>query len=231
MLVIHHLKNSRSHRVLWLLEELGQPYEVVIHNEATAAQTLKEIHPLGKAPILCDDDLVMAETSAIVETLLDRVENGHLQPPCGSRARDHYVYWRQLSEGTLMPYLVKKLMFARIESNAPLLVRPLVKAITKSVNQQYLNPNLDVVVGLAESHLARHQWFAGDQFSAADIMMAFPLEVIAGRLEGADTCPRIREFTCRVRQRPAYQRALAKGQGSIDQFEEFWSGIGAIGAA
>ena len=216
MIVVHHLENSRSQRILWLLEELGLQYTVkrYARNPKTmlAPPELKTVHPLGKSPVISDDGVVIAETGAIIEHLLERHGNGRLLPPPGTPEHGRYRYWLHYAEGSLMPLLVMKLIFSKTTvAPTPWLIRPIAKAIAGAVGQRFLDPNLKLHLDTIEAELGGTGWFAGNELSAADIIMSFPLEAAAAR-GGADRgYPNIAGFLARIRARPAWQAALAKG--------------------
>ncbi|AFT69351.1 Glutathione S-transferase domain protein [Alloalcanivorax dieselolei B5] len=214
MITVHHLENSRSLRVLWLLEELGLPYEIVHYKRdpvtMLAPESLRKIHPLGKAPILQDDDRVVAESGAILEYLLDHHGQGRFRPEPGAPGREAYQYWLHYAEGSLMPLLVMKLVFSRVpQSPMPFFIRPVARKISQGLNQGFLNPRLSDHLGFVERHLGEHAWFAGDDFSAADIQMSFPLQAAQARAPGE--MPNIRAFIERLESRPAYRRAEERG--------------------
>lgn len=214
MLTVHHLNNSRSQRVLWLLEELGVPYEIkhYTRNSKTmlAPPELKAVHPLGKSPVITDDGNTIAETGAIIEYILERHGNGRLLPAPGTPERLRYTYWLHYAEGSIMPLLVMKLIFGRIVPSSPALIRPIAKGIVKGVNGMFLGPNLKLHLDYIENELGRSGWFAGNEFSAADVQMSFPLEAANARA-GGEVRPNIAAFLQRIHARPAYQRALQKG--------------------
>ena len=215
MITVHHLNNSRSQRVLWLLEELGIDYRVERYERDAktmlAPASLKNVHPLGKSPLISDGERVVAETGAIIEYLVDRHGNGRLAPAAGSDARLRYSYWLHYAEGSLMPLMVMTLIFNRIVPGSPMLIRPIAAGIVKAVHRQFLGPNTRLHLDYVESELGRSTWFAGEDFTAADVQMSFPLEAAASRACGIDEYPRIAAFLERIHARPAYQRALQKG--------------------
>ena len=215
MLTVHHLENSRSQRVLWLLEELGVPYEVKRYerDRATllAPPELARVHPLGKSPVVTDGDVTVAESGAIIEYLLERHGTGRLAPAPGSPARRRFTYWLHYAEGSLMPLLVMKLVFSQVQkAPAPFFVRPLIRAIVRKVNRGYLDRELGKHLAYLEGELTRNAWFAGDEFSAADIQMSFPVDAAFARGDAA-AYPRLRAWLDRIQARPAYRRALDKG--------------------
>ena len=215
MILVHHLNNSRSQRVLWLLEELELPYEIRRYTRDPLTQLappeLLQVHPLGKSPVLTDEGITVAESGAIIEYLLDRYGNGRLRPAAGSEARLRYTYWLHYAEGSAMPPLLLKLVFQRLpQGPVPALLRPLVRAIAAGAQLSYIDPQLATHIAFWESELARQPWFAGAEFSAADIQMSFPVEVAAGRA-GVPFGERLRAFLERIHARPAYQRALKAG--------------------
>jgi glutathione S-transferase len=213
MITVHHLNNSRSQRVLWLLEELELPYEVRRYerNPKTmlAPPELRAVHPLGKSPVISDGELTIAETGAIIEYLLERYGNGRLQPAPGTPEQRRYRYWLHYAEGSLMPLLVMKLVVSQIAPRAPALVRPLARKIADGVLHGFVDPNLKTHLDYVDAELGNSAWFAGDAFSAADIQMSFPCEAAGARAGGS--YPRIAAFVERIQARPAYRRALERG--------------------
>ncbi|HUP92668.1 MAG TPA: glutathione S-transferase [Solimonas sp.] len=214
MITVHHLNNSRSQRVLWLLEELGVPYEVRRYQRdartSLAPPELKTVHPLGKSPVITDGGDTIAESGAIVEYLAGKYGGGRLVPAQGTPAHLRYVYWMHYAEGSLMPLLVMRLIFGRIPKAVPALLRPIGRKIVQGVEGGYLSPNIKLHLGYVEAELGKSTWFAGEELSAADIQMSFPLEAAAAR-GGAGLGPKVQAFLARAHARPAYQRALEKG--------------------
>ncbi len=215
MLQVHHLNNSRSQRVLWLLEELGCPYELIPYQRdpktLLAPAQLRRVHPLGKSPVITDGAHTLAESGAIIEYLLDTYGAGRLRPPAGSAARLRYTYWLHYAEGSAMPPLLLKLIFQYLPRGAvPALLRPLVRAIAAGAQKSYIDPQLALHMDYWEAELGRSAWFAGTDFSAADIQMSFPAEAAAAR-SGLPLGERLRGFLERIHARPAYQRALSAG--------------------
>ena len=218
MITVHHLENSRSQRVLWLLEELGPPYTV--RRDARQPVTLlappelKAVHPLGKSPVIDDDGTVVAESGAIVEYLVDTHGGGRLKPPPGTPEARRYTYWLHFAEGSLMPPLLVALIFARVRgAKVPFFVKPIVKGIAAQVHKAYIDPNVNKLLAFLESELQQREWFAGDEFTAADVQMSYPLEAAAaGRAGVTAQSPTMRHAgLMRCQARPAYQRALAAG--------------------
>jgi glutathione S-transferase len=206
MITVHHLNNSRSQRVLWLLEELALPYEVVKYERdprtLLAPASLRAIHPLGKSPVITDGDATLAESGAIIEYLVETHGKGQLAPAPGTPGHRHYRYFLHYAEGSLMPFLVMKLVFNK--------VRPIAKAIAGQVSKQFLDPNLTAHLGFLADHLGTHAWFAGDAFTAADIQMSFPIEGAVARA-GGGISPRLTEWLAKIQARPAYRRAIERG--------------------
>jgi glutathione S-transferase len=204
LIIVHHLEDSRSLRILWLLEELGLDYEVRYYKRdpvtRLAPPELRNIHPLGKSPIVVvDNGPAMAETGAIVEYLVERYGEGRLRPPAGTPERLRYTYWMHYAEGSAMPPLLLGLVTGRLgEAAKPAL--PFVSAQIK-LHFDYI-----------DSELAKSPWLAGNDLSGADIMMSFPLER-AAKLKDADTRPHILDFVKRIEERPGYTRALARTDG------------------
>ncbi len=214
MLVVHHLNNSRSQRLLWLLEELGLPYEIKHYQRDAetmlAPPELKAVHPLGKSPVLTDGDTMIAESGAIIDYVVSRYGEGRLIPPEGTPERLAYTYWLHYAEGSAMPPLLMKLVFSVIPQRAPFLVRPIAKGIADAAQKGFIDPQLQLHIRYWEAELGKHEWFAGDAFTAADIQMSFPVEAASDRA-GAKGLPRLDAFLQRIHARPAYRRALEKG--------------------
>jgi glutathione S-transferase len=214
MLIVHHLNNSRSQRVLWLLEELGLPYEIKHYqrNAKTmlAPPELRAVHPLGKSPVVTDGDVTVAETGAIVEYLVDKA-GGKLQPAAGTPERLRWTFWLHYAEGSLMSPLLMKLVFSIMPSRSPLLLRGMVKNITRRAQMGFVDPQLANHFDFLESELGKSTYFAGDEFSAADVMMSFPLETGALRGGAFEGRPRLKAFVERIHARPAYKTAIEKG--------------------
>jgi glutathione S-transferase len=215
MLTLHHLNASRSQRVLWLLEELGVPYELKKYQRDAktylAPPELRQIHPLGKSPVITDGARTIAETGAIIEYLLDTYGQGRLRPPSGTEARLRYTYWLHYAEGSGMPPLLLKFIFQRLpQGPVPGLLRPLVRAIAAGAQKSYIDPQLALHMGFWERSLTEYPWFAGDEFSAADIQMSFPVEA-AGARSGIPLGQKLQGFLERSHARAAYQRALEAG--------------------
>ena len=215
MVVVHHLNNSRSQRVLWLLEELGVPYEVKRYERDAktmlAPPSLLAVHPLGKSPVITDGDVTVAESGAIIEYLVDKYGGGRLIPPAGTAPRLRYTYWLHYAEGSAMPPLLFKLVFDRIATNpAPWPISAIARRIAGTVNNAFIGPNLKRHLDFMESELASQAWFAGEEFTAADVMMAFPFTTMRHFLE-IDMTPyaNLGAYVQRIEGRPAYQRAMA----------------------
>lgn len=211
MITVHHLENSRSQRVLWLLEELGLDYEIRAYardpRTLLAPPELRAVHPLGKSPVITDGGRVVAESGAIVSYLTERC--GGALVPAEEEARARYTYWLHYAEGSAMPPLLLKLVFTRLAPASPTLLRPLVRAVGGRVLGGFVEPELRRHAAYWEAELADRPWFCGAAFSAADIQMSFPLEAFAARGTGAG--PRVTDWLARIHARPAYQRALQRG--------------------
>ncbi|MBN8752607.1 MULTISPECIES: glutathione S-transferase [Variovorax] len=217
MLTVHHLNNSRSQRVLWLLEELELPYEIVHYQRdpqtMLAPASLRAVHPLGKSPVVTTDDgLTLAESGAIVETLIERFGNGRLAPAPGTPDAVRYRYWLHFAEGSAMSPLLLKLVFDRIETTKmPFFAKPIAKAIASKTKSAFINPNIVSHLNFMEAELGKSEWFAGDAFTGADIQMSFPVEAAQAR-GGLDAKrPKLMAYLERIHSRPAYKRALERG--------------------
>jgi len=217
MITVHHLNNSRSQRVLWLLEELELPYEIVHYQRdpktMLAPPTLRAVHPLGKSPVVTTDEgLTLAESGAVVETLIERYGNGRLAPEPGTPEVLRFRYWLHYAEGSAMPPLLLKLVFDQIEkAKMPFFAKPIAKAIAGKAKAAFIMPNIKSHLDFMEGELGKSKWFAGNAFSGADIQMSFPVEAAAAR-GGLDASrPKLMAYLERIHARPAYMRALERG--------------------
>ncbi len=216
MITVHHLNNSRSQRVLWLLEELGLPYEIVKYERdpttMLAPASLLKVHPLGKSPVITEDGVTVAESGAIVEYLVERHGAGRLVPPPGTPERLRYTYWLHFAEGSAMPPLLLKLIFDRIESGPmPFFAKPIARGIARKVKGLTVEPNLKRQLDFMETELGKSEWFAGNDFSAADIQMSFPVEAAAQRAGLDASRPKLMAYLKKIHARPAYRKALERG--------------------
>ncbi len=215
-IVVHHLEKSRSHRLLWLLEELELDYTLKLHRRhpqtIRAPPELRQIHPLGKAPILDVDGVIVAESGAVLEHCIEELGGSGLRPEAGTEARRAYRYWMHYAEGSLMSPLLVRLIFDRLRAaSVPFFIKPVVAGIVKKVESNYTKPELELHSGFIEQHLAEHPYFAGDTFSAADIQMSYPVEALAARGRNDIATPHTQAWLERIRERPAYRRATDKG--------------------
>jgi len=202
MIKVHHLNNSRSHRVLWMLEELDVPYDVVAwqRDPATmlAPPELKHVHPLGKSPVIEDGPLVLAESAAILEYLAETYGGGRLVPASGSADRVSYLHWLHFAEGSAMPPLLLKLYFSRVvQAPAPVLDR--------------INGQIAAQLDYMDNTLAARNYFAGADFTAADIQMSFPVIAAAARGGLNAGRPHLWKWLQSIQQRPAFLRANERG--------------------
>jgi glutathione S-transferase len=216
MIIVHHLNNSRSQRVLWLLEELGLAYEIKRYERdpktMLAPASLRQVHPLGKSPVISDGDRVIAESGAIVEYLIDLYGAGRMRPPPGTNERLRYTYWLHYAEGSAMSPLLMKLVFTRLaHAPMPALVRPIVRRVANRAVNGFIDPQIALHLDYMEGELGKSTWFAGGEFTGADVQMSFPLEAAASR-GGLDAGrPKLWDFLARIHARPAYRQALDKG--------------------
>lgn len=221
MVIVHHLENSRSQRVLWALEELGVPYEVRKYERDPvtnlAPASLKEVHPLGKSPVITDQNadgqvITIAESGAIIEYLGQTYGTENFIPALGSEASRHYSYWMHFSEGSLMQQLLLKTIFDKVTASPmPFFAKPIAKSIAKKVMKSYVGPNIRGMLDFIDSHLNEHEWFAGDEMTGADIQMSFPLEACVMSGTAGKNYPHINAYVKRIHAREAYQKGLAVG--------------------
>lgn len=214
MIVVHHLNNSRSQRILWLLEELELPYEIRRYQRQAsmlAPDALKKVHPLGKAPVISDGDRVVAESGAILEYLAGRYDLQQQFSPQGEEETLQARYWLHYAEGSLMPLVVMRLIFIRMgKPPVPWLLRPVGAAFGNGVRKGFIDKQLATHRQFIEQHLARHHWFAGERLTLADIQMSFPIQGLAAR-GGLHDMPATQAWLDRITQRPAWQRAIQQG--------------------
>ena len=216
MITVHHLNHSRSQRILWLLEELGLPYDIQRYERdrqtMLAPASLRAVHPLGKSPVISDGDLTLAESGAIIDYLIERYGAGRLAPAAGTPARLRYTYWLHYAEGSAMSPLLFKLVFDKIASSPmPFFAKPIVKAMAGKVRKSFIEPQIRQHLDYLEGELGQSGWFAGDEFSGADVQLSFVLEAAAAR-GGLDASrPRLMDFLQRIHDRPAYKCALKRG--------------------
>jgi glutathione S-transferase len=222
MITVHHLETSRSQRVLWLLEELGVPYKIKMYQRdpktKLAPAALKKVHPLGKSPVITDGKETIAESGAILEYLAERYGDhargdlAQLQPAVGTPAYRQVRFWMHYAEGSLMNWLVMKLVFMTIPKQPmPFLVRPIARVLCGTVQTKLIDPNLATALAFIEEHLSRNAWFAGDDISLADFQMGFAVEAALSRAATAAEFPHLAAYQARMVARPAYQRAVARG--------------------
>jgi glutathione S-transferase len=224
MLTLHHLETSRSQRVLWLLEELNLPYEIVRYqrnkSNHLAPPELKAIHPLGKSPVITDDNITVAESGAIIEYLAEKYgqagqgDLANLIPRSGTDEHRQCRYWMHYAEGSLMNWLVMKLVFITIPKQPmPFFVRPIARQLCARVQEMLIDPNLANALTFIENHLTNHKWFAGNDLTIADFQMSFAVEALLTRRSKdiADQLPHLYAYRSRLIQRPAYQRTVDIG--------------------
>lgn len=220
MITLHHLNNSRSQRILWLLEELNVDYQIKHYQRDSvtnlAPNTLTLIHPLGKSPIITDGEITVAESGAIIEYLLGTYGNSDknsnlLDTKRGTEEHRQNTYWLHFAEGSLMPPLVAKLVLDKVRANAkPFFVKIIANKIVDKLMDAYYGPIITKNMEFIENHLSYNAWFAGESLTAADFQMSFPLEAAVAR-GNTKNLPNISRFVKAIHARPAYQAALEKG--------------------
>lgn len=221
MITLHHLEKSQSIRILWLLEELGVPYEVKLYDRdpqtRMAPAAYKAISPLGTAPVITDGAITLAETNAIVDYILDKHDSGRLRPVAGSPMRAKYLFWFHTSQGSLQPLLTNKFVMMALTTRSPFLIRPIAKSLVAALDKAFFGPRLAALFREIETALGQNKWFAGDELTAADIVMGYSMELCAHR-GGMDEkhFPNSFRFLKQMREHPAYIRAMEKdGKGTI----------------
>jgi len=215
VITVHHLEKSRSHRVLWMLEELGLPYELVEYKRNPKTMLgppeLRKIHPLGKSPVIDEDGIIYAESAAILEHLVERHGAGRFVPAAGSADYTRYRYFMHYAEGSVMTPLVLKLVTTRVRAaKVPFFIKPIARKIAATIDDSFTDPNLRRHIEFIEAELGRSPWFAGADFSTADIQMSYPVSGLV-RTKDLGTTERMQAFLGRIRERPAYERAIDRG--------------------
>ncbi len=214
-ITVHHLENSRSLRVLWLLEELGVEYTVKEYKRdkrLRAPPALKAVHPLGKSPVVEVDGVVLAESAAILELLLLQLGQGRLRPEPGGEAFRRYLYFLHFAEGSMMTPLLVSLLTSQVRrAKVPFFIKPIARSIADKIDENYTTPELSRLLPFLEEELRERPYLAGDELTAADIQMSYPLEAAAARGGLDSRYPNLQGFLERIHSRETYQRALARG--------------------
>lgn len=212
MIIVHHLNNSRSHRVVWLLEELDVKYEIIRYQRhpktKLAPPSMMAIHPLGSSPIITDGEVVLAESGAIIEYILYKYGNERLKPASGTPEWILYIFWLHFAEGSFMPLTLLRGIFQAIYDTSPFFIKPITKAIGERVAKAYFRPKIASQLNYMEDTLAKNHWFAGKEFTAADIQMGISLSMTEVYKDTDADRPHLREFINRIENRPAYIRTL-----------------------
>ncbi len=222
MLTVHHLETSRSQRVLWLLEELNVPYTLKTYKRdpktRLAPAALKKVHPLCKSPVVIDNNEIFAESGAILEYLAEQYgslasgELSQLVPAPGTAEHRQCRFWMHYAEGSLMNWMVMKLVFMTVPSQPmPFFVRPIARALCGAVQDKLIDPNITTALEFIEAHLVKHAWFAGQHITIADFQMSFAVEAALARSKDASPYPALQAYGVRLQARPAYQLAIQKG--------------------
>ncbi|RLQ88295.1 glutathione S-transferase [Notoacmeibacter ruber] len=214
MITVHYLEDSRAHRALWLLEELEQPYGVKVYKRGSdmrAPQSLKDVHPLGKSPVIEDDGVIVAESGAITEYLVGKYGGDRKLMPEGAENLRRYTYWLHYAEGSAMPILLLKLIFSMLPEQTPFVVKPVAKAISKGAASKVIDPEVNTHIAFWEQSLEEEGYFAAPHFTAADIMMSFPVEAGLSRIDYKGKKSAISAWLETIRSRPAYKKALERG--------------------
>jgi glutathione S-transferase len=214
-LTLHHLEYSQSFRVLWMLEELGLPYELIVYSRdartMAAPDAYKSLSPLGTAPVMTHGDLALAESSAIMEYILDRAPDQTLRPASDSPDRTRYLFWWHVAQGSMMPLQLMTTVTTISQKRLPFFMKPFVKLYIKGLNELFIQPRLNRILAAAEADLGTAPWFGGEHLSAADFLIAFNMVVGAerGMINDAEH-PRCTEWVARMKALPSFARATEK---------------------
>ena len=220
MLTLHHLEYSQSFRILWLLEELGFEYELKIYNRNPetfqAPDEYKALSPLGTAPVITDDNLVLAESAAIMDYLLDHSENTQFRPPVGNPDHNRYLFWFHAAQGSMMPLMLMEAVFGILKQRVPFLMRGIVGSALGQASERMIKPRMQKLLALAEKDLGDKPWFGGEQLTAADILIFYSMESAKSRGFVTDEYPNCQAWFERVNGLPGFQAAKEKdGRDSI----------------
>ncbi|BFZ53484.1 hypothetical protein PYCC9005_000508 [Savitreella phatthalungensis] len=214
-IIVHHLNDSRSQRILWLLEELELPYEVKRYDrvDGRAPKSLRDVHPLGKSPVITDGALTIAESTCIVNYLIAKYDKSGKFTPATEQEKVDAEYWAVAAEASFMAPFLVSLIFITAKQKAPWLARPIVGTIGDQVSKQFSEPEIRSTLSFCETTLSKHEWLVSDKLTAADFMMSFIFELLprAGPSFSAAKYPKVFEWRKRVGARPAYQAALKRG--------------------
>ncbi len=219
MITVHHLEYSQSFRVLWLFEELGVDYELKLYERdkltRLAPASYKKVSPLGTAPVISDGDVVLAESNAIMDYVLDKHPSKTLRPEPGSADRAQFLFWYHASQGSMMPVLLIDTLLGMIESRSPFFIRALLKPIFKLTRANFSKPRMQALLEKAEADLAETPYFGGKNLTIADIVLSYPMESMnqSGLLKDYPNCA---AWVERMHESPAFKRAVEKdGKPSI----------------
>ena len=216
MVVVHHLEDSRSQRILWILEELGVDYRIKRYardpKTALAPASLRKVHPLGKAPVITDQGQTYAESGVIIEYLAREYGDERWAPQPDHDTYWQFAYWMHYAEASMMPPLLLKLVFDKLRTGpGPFFVKPVLRKIADEVDKAFINQQIKTHFSYVDDYLSDHEWFAGHDISAADIQMSFPLEAALARGTIDDSYPAIVAYVQRFQAREAYRKALKRG--------------------
>jgi glutathione S-transferase len=211
MIVVHHLNRSRSHRIIWLLEELGVPYEIKYYERdpktKLAPASLQKVFPLGKSPIITDGEITLAESGAIIEYILYKYGAGRLKPIEGSKEWVQYLYWLHFAEGSFQPIRILKLAFETMHQKSPFFLKPLTKKI-KNQAAKFYDPQINDQLNLIESTLSKSTWITGNEFTAADIQLGISMILSGVYKNDSSQKPHLKAYVENLQQRPAFKRTL-----------------------
>lgn len=221
MITLHHLEYSQSFRILWLLEELGVEYALKLYDRrkdnSLAPEAYKALSPLGTAPVITDDSgLTLCESNAVIDYILDQHPDSPLRPAPGNAQRADYLFWFHAGSGSMMPMQFMDGIFTVMPKRTPFFLRPPVALVTAQLKKLLVQPRMSALLDRLEADLARHQWLAGDQLTAADIAMSYNMVSAQQRGFVDATRPGCQRWIAQMEATPSYQRAVATdGRESI----------------
>lgn len=214
MITLHHLEYSQSFRILWLLEELGAPYELKLYNRDPqsnlAPDELKALSPLGTAPVITDGDVVLAESNAVIDHIMDQHPDSPLRPKRDDPTRADYLFWFHAGTGSMMPMQFMDGIFTLLQKRSPFFIRPIISGVLGQAQNLLVKPRMKTILDRLEHDLAQHEWLAGEELTAADITMSYCMASAKSKGFIDDSRPGCLRWIEQMEATPSYQSAMEK---------------------